>query len=251
MNRICYAEVKGGIGNQLFQVSAAHEYAKSNGMDVMITIESWFGNQGNHPDCYRGNIFKTFKYGMAQNYHTYKENTDGSYRELLQYNDSKNLLLKGYFQSMKYNKNFFEDFVHTIELANYESGPNQVAMHIRRGDYETLSGIHKVCYTDYYVKAMELFPGKEFVIFTDDPKRIKVEFHDYRNNLKIMVSSSDFIDLSRMARFENLIISNSSFSWWASKLGVKCEKVVAPSRWFANELFSDLADDADFTTIDV
>ena len=129
---------------------------------------------------------------------------------------------------------------------------NYVAMHIRRGDYVRLKDIHLVCDTDYYLKAAELFPNKKIVIFTDDEAAIRNEFNIQKLGWKIMKTDSDLDALEKMSCFKNIIISNSSFSWWASKLGVKCDVVVAPSRWYsAKHLKSTLQNDKDFIVLKV
>ena len=47
--------------------------------------------------------------------------------------------------------------------------------------------------------------------------------------------NSNYVDLCLMSMCSGHIIANSSFSWWGAWLA-KSKKVVAPSRWFGDEL---------------
>ena len=72
-----------------------------------------------------------------------------------------------YLQDPKY----FEDCNDEIK-ALYRQGVgkeiNQVAIHVRRGDYVGNKFYVDLMKTDYYEQAMALFPGCEFLVFSDD-----------------------------------------------------------------------------------
>ncbi|HCD35618.1 MAG TPA: hypothetical protein DEQ23_01050 [Chlorobium sp.] len=43
-----------------------------------------------------------------------------------------------------------------------------------------------------------------------------------------------------MSMCDNLVIANSSFSWWAAWLNSKpYKRIIAPKQWFANHMISD------------
>lgn len=114
---------------------------------------------------------------------------------------------------------------------------NKVAVHVRRGANPTVSTEPKycenpfvvnLCETDYYEKAMTLFPDEEFIIFTDDPDYCKARWP----NIEVREGQSDIEDLNEMASCKGVIMANSSFSWWGAFLSNG--KVVAPKKYYAD-----------------
>lgn len=92
--------------------------------------------------------------------------------------------------------------------------------------------LHEDMSDNYYVKAMAMFPGYKFKLFSDDP--------DWCEQQEIFAKceisfGNELDDLNNMASCEHNIIANSSFSWWAGWLNPNPNKiVVAPRQWFAN-----------------
>ena len=76
------------------------------------------------------------------------------------------------------------------------------------------------------------FEGLQQNVFTDSLDYVSQEFHDMKFN--IIKSQSELLDLSLMSKHENIICSNSSFSWWASLLGIPKKKIIVPDKWFHN-----------------
>ncbi len=131
-----------------------------------------------------------------------------------------------YLQDPKY----FEDVKDEIR-ALYGQGVepiDMVSMHVRRTDYVGNSFYANLADTDYYERAMEQFPGKKFLIFSDDREFCKTAFPD----IPVFEGKSEIEDWNAMAGCEGHIIANSSFSWWAAY--VSGNKTVAPKAWYTD-----------------
>ena len=125
-------------------------------------------------------------------------------------------------------------YIHLME--NEES----VGVHIRRGDYLYSESFRDICDKDYYNKAIEaiLADGNEhhFYVFSND-----IEWCN--NNIKPLVGANPITmvthntgknscwDMFLMTHCKDLIIANSSFSWWGAFLNSRDGRVVAPKKW--------------------
>ena len=106
-----------------------------------------------------------------------------------------------------------------------------VSIHIRRGDYINNPFYVDLTETDYYKRAIELFPRKEFLVFSDD-RNFAYNFFEYFKGFKIADNKDELEDFNQIASCESNIIANSSFSWWAAYLNPNPNKiVVAPKAW--------------------
>jgi hypothetical protein len=148
-----------------------------------------------------------------------------------------------YLQSAKYwerhketiRSHFGENIGHT----------NAVALHIRRGDYLNNNFYADLWKTDYYKKAIALFPNEKFIVFCRDNQGWEQDKSDRqwcRDNLKPLLgdrfelppkNNTEIDDMNLMASCKSIIMANSSFSWWAGFLG-KHERVICPREWFAD-----------------
>lgn len=87
--------------------------------------------------------------------------------------------------------------------------------------------------TDYYEKAMSYFSGERFLVFSDDP--IWCSEQKIFEGCEISYGT-ELEDFNKMASCKNIIIANSSYSYWAALLGPVDKKVVAPSPslWYSD-----------------
>ena len=96
-----------------------------------------------------------------------------------------------------------------------------------------------VCNKDYYEKGIDFIkkkvPGGMFVIFSNSPEDIewiRANYNFIGNITYVDEAFTGIEDFYLMSRCKNYIVSNSTFSWWASYLNVDANKiVVAPSKW--------------------
>lgn len=118
------------------------------------------------------------------------------------------------------------------------------ALHLRRGDYVDTDFHVKLWETDYYKKAVEFFPSTErFLVFYKDNQGKDDE--DRLWCAKFMTDlvgsrwsfapseTSETEDLNLMASCKNIIMANSSFSWWAAFLGIH-KVIICPKNWFTD-----------------
>lgn len=103
-----------------------------------------------------------------------------------------------------------------------------IGVHVRRGDYVNNSFYVDLSKTDYYEQAMAIFPGKNFIVITDDPIFCKEKFKG--DNIQVMEGGTELEDFNMLASCASIIMANSSFSWWAAYLCLNPSKtIVAPS----------------------
>ncbi len=122
---------------------------------------------------------------------------------------------------------------------------DKVALHIRRGDYVNNGFYVNLWDTDYYRKALEMFPTEQFIVFCKDNQgwdQDKADRQWCRENLTPLLGdrfelppkeNSEIDDFNLMASCKSIVMANSSFSWWAAYLG-NHDKIVCPKDWFAD-----------------
>lgn len=251
-------ELQGGLGNQLFQMSAAVGVALDN-EDVAGFDISKFGHtvQGFNPRKYVDNVFRNaiFEEGIEVAFNCTADPSMFHY-EKIPYVEMMKLI--GYFQSYKYFDSHkdkiiemfcateevrqkFKDQVLQNSMASFmePTGPT-CSIHVRRGSYVKDASHHPPCSIEYYEKAMESMDsyrqGMSYLVFSDDKQWCEENLLPLANeNRKIEFHSKyeDWEEMWFMSLCDNNIIANSSFSWWSAYLNDNDTKqVVYPSRWF-------------------
>lgn len=233
-----YSNVCGGIGNQLFQIATAYVYANSYDKELRIDVSNWTASQGRNPLEYKDNIFKNFKYGSptAELKRTILEEVGYSPLKYIEGDVS----LSGYFQSWKYFNNYVDEFIEKLVLPEVKTDfikEKNVAFHIRRGDYLRYPDVFYIG-DEYFRRQFFNFQDYQINVFTDSPDIVLKEFEGYDFNL--IQTSSEIKDLTTIALHDNVVCSNSSFSWWASLLGKKKDKIIVPDKWLLGQDFSGI-----------
>jgi hypothetical protein len=123
---------------------------------------------------------------------------------------------------------------------------DQVAIHMRFGDYKNnakAKSFHGLTTHSYYENALREIQlqkiDKKLKIFTDDPTSAKILISQIKEKYSIEFSenSSSIEDLIEMSRSSELIIGNSTFSWWAAWIAsnIQNSSVIFPRPWFASD----------------
>lgn len=128
-----------------------------------------------------------------------------------------------------------------------QPGPDDVAVHVRRGDYLTMPDYLPTLTEEYYLRAALRMvaestgplPQLAYHVFGDDRGWADETFplwwtwvaHDADGE-----EPCDWLDLFLMARYSRLAIANSSYSYWAAVLAGPEATVCYPSHWFGPKI---------------
>ena len=78
------------------------------------------------------------------------------------------------------------------------------------------------------------------LVFSDDIDKAKKLFSKIEVSLPVQFAespeNSSEETLMLMSQSHALVVSNSTFSWWAAQIGNKSKFVVCPSKWFRDML---------------
>ena len=140
------------------------------------------------------------------------------------YNHPGKIFISGYpqrYEFYSFNKKNIKEWLFIENEDQYES-PNDddIVMHIRLGDYTNYGWQMPI---EYYQSILEIEKYKNAYIITDDPNR--PELKKLIDDGCIIKDNSRFGSMQHMADFvfakksTRLILSPSTFSWWAGFLG--------------------------------
>jgi hypothetical protein len=245
--RVCFVKLIGGLGNQLFQIAAAFAHAKRRGAVLQVSEDVDFGRG-------RPRYFTSFLHQCRQYIHPAPQ-VPTVHEPHFHYAPipAEAQSIFGYYQSSRYFADVSGDVKALFDphpsiksdvaskYASYltsEAKTKTVIMHIRRGDYMIPSkkDFHGILTPLYYRAAMALHRehlGSEaqFLIFSDDNAYCLATYGADKGVICIDEPNECFA-LHFMSQFRYYILSNSSFSWWATYLGEEAITAVAPDRWF-------------------
>jgi len=260
--------LQGGLGNQLFQLCAGLQVATLTVKKVFYFEDFLFKNRKIAIDTLvtdneRSRLLTSIFYPLIILVRVFRwrsvinVDTDIDTSKL----QRNYLVLNGWFQS--YNS------VHSVHSALIErlinsqlfsplvliQRANAIGVHLRYGDYDNSSrtrAFHGLTAPSYYDEAIESLLSQlnqvdQIIFVTDDVDRAKETIEKLKickTSIPINVVSSTAIeDLGVLSSCSGIVLSNSSFSWWAGYLGsaLRASKVVAPKPWLSVESDFDRA----------
>lgn len=252
--------LKGGLGNQLFQLFSLMGISKKNNYKYLIDkkYESdrktyWDTILASLPNC--DNSLESISKNNNSEIFIVNEQRFSQYSDFeLDNKIYPNVLLNGYFQSFFYfeqirdfvfdtlitkqDKNIMET-VNSIynEIKNKYTNKKMVFIHRRTGDFndEKHNGYFPILsIDDYYKKAISQFNQDDcvFIIFSNEPVPTIEEFNFLKN--KEFVIQEDYIEFLLMTKMDAAVLSNSTFSIWAAYLMdyYRNKKIICPKYWF-------------------
>jgi len=143
-----------------------------------------------------------------------------------------NVNLSGYFQSWKYFDDVREELLKELkfkdviinkanDIYNKYTNRKTIGIHIRLGDTLGQPWMHKLS-PEYISEVMELLPEEDyqFLIFSDNIEYCK-EWFPEDDRLYFENGLTEAESLYMLSLCDNLILSGSTFSWWAAYLNKK------------------------------
>ena len=262
-----FSRMVGGLGNQLFQAAAFLKYRRHNEKVIISFLGDIHVPKNNY---YLDNIFERPNWLFFDNSKNLTKLTRlfakssatlrfGSYLPFIGINDrnfcekdiyylnKKVLFLDGYFQNWQYknlNRLFNQLKIKEVILKKEDLKicNDNVLIHIRGGDFLQLNHLN-ICKLDYYKKSINYFLSKgfnNFRVISSDHNYGKVvikELKQFFTGLQISILKSDSInnDFNLIRSSKLAILSNSTFSWWASFLSNSKKEFLVPSNFSAKE----------------
>ncbi len=270
-----YLEIRSGLGNQLFQYAFGYSISREFNKELVL-CPTYFDKYwkfvlkkilGKEVRSFRLPFFIQNKIRLASRTEAdqIQNNPDITTIREEEYDNasmrsvflSKNdFYLKGYWQNPDLFSAHFNDLVVQIapsfrlsekcmELLS-RMNDRMVGIHVRRGDFLTNKSFG-ACALEYYTQAMQYLSSKvrspQFIIFTNDKSWVLKNFPPafswtiYSNDND---KYTDIEELYLLSKFQSLILSNSTFSWWGGYLSFRNDRhIVCPMSWFLKKEMQD------------
>jgi len=245
--------LNGRLGNQLFQYAFALCLAKKFNTGYLIDDSKFkdsFLKYFEPLTIYDNKYIKKITRRIAAKKVFKLVNQTGFEQSPFDFNQLKNnCRYEGFFQSPSFFNDLSESIKNRFRIKseyrikfdkNYGSIFNNnkvLVIHYRLGDYLTwnvdvLGGSNLALPEEYYLQALKQIPDLDkytIVVVTDDKENIKNKLEILKE--KIVVSDNEISDFQMLMHADKLIISNSTFAWWAAFLNIKNAQVLAPQHW--------------------
>jgi len=258
--------LSGGIGAQLSQFAAGYSEAEKNNSILLIDI-SWYYSKNKFATkpftlhklldlkkyFFIKNIwisrfirsyfltldfisFRKFKYKRINIINPLK------YKKITKF---KNLFLNGYFQNIDYFSNNLDKILKLIQINdNNEKDKITLGIHVRKGDQKNgpndfLTSIYYNAALNKIIKNNKINLNKlKIFVFCEElswpKKNLKFKYKSLNLTYIIGNDRTAIRDLKKMMKCSHIIISNSSYSWWAAAYIslIKGGTVACPDLWW-------------------
>ena len=263
-----FSRMVGGLGNQLFQTAAFLKYRRDkekvivsflgdihipkreNCLNYIFEIPKWLyldkSSKLSLPTKSLARISAGLRFGSF--FPLISINDRNFYLSKTNFKKKRILFLDGYFnQNWKY-ESLYELFSQLklrkiiLDKKNLKVCNEDVIIHIRGGDFLNIKNLN-ICKSDYYRKSIKycLSKGlKTFTVISEDQKYANVIINEMKScfdDLKISLLKSNSIkdDFNIIRSSRVAILSNSTFSWWASFLSNSKIEFLVPSNFSSIE----------------
>jgi hypothetical protein len=255
--------INGGIGSQLFQYAAAYQLSKKTRSKILI--DTCFFNTK-----YSQNIFMLNKLLNIQEHIiisniwvsrflriifklidlitfrrlNYQRIDIKNPHKFIPFPKAKNYFINGNPINLSYVDKFMDELLMKLEdKKKINNEKIRIGIHVRRGDF--VGGAVDVCNKNFFQKAIiEISkkiklnqPNMQFLIFCQEEvwpkKNIFLDTSEVKYIIGDHLSSAD--DFKEMYNCDHLIMSNSSYSWWAAQKIMSKKKdavILCPDLWW-------------------
>jgi len=259
--------IKGGLGNQLFQIFTLLSYVYTYKLNSFYILHT--DVIGNRPS-YWNTIFIKLQSWLRKSH----------YKNMIVFNESQftkfdsdtirkiftknHIILDGYFQNYKYFENGYDIIYKLLDIntrcmqvsSKYPYDyKHTTSIHFRYGDYKLLRDHFNILEYIYYYNAILYILNNEPPIVITNNILIFYETSDYiqiseivnalkknsimstLNFIYIDTNIPDYDQMFIMSNCKNNIIANSTFSWWGAYFNVNPDPIICyPSVWYRDKL---------------
>jgi len=267
-----YLILKAQLGNQLFQIMNIISLSNKYNIDYRICCDinekTIYENKKTYfHDFYlklKNKLIKIEKYKLESELNSnniYKEEKY-EYNEIILKETKKDIYIEGFFQSYKYFKEYNDILYDILDIKNrrnniynaynYIYNKKNIAIHFRFGDYIYLQEMHPIQTIKYYYnsinKLIEILNNNDdnilkynILFFCNEPdneivnkyiNKLNNIYNNKLNFIKINDSINEWEQMLMISLCDNIIISNSTFSWWGAYFSEKKTRVIYPKKWF-------------------
>ena len=257
--------LRGGLGNQLFQIFTTIAYAIQQSQPFFFLNNYQLGNGENgvtirytYWDTFLDNLNIFLKNEIQiGNTLTIREHSF-NYEKLPDNYLKKDIMLYGYFQSHSYFDEFKDTIFKLIKLNSKKSAikqtvnidfKNTISLHFRLGDYKNYPDVHPILQVSYYSNALQhlLYETTTLTCITNvlyfcedgDLNEVTEMINELKQWFPELVFERaepllfDWEQLLVMSLCKYNVIANSTFSWWGAYLNENIgKKICYPSVWF-------------------
>jgi len=262
-------ELRGGLGNQLFQAAAAFALAKKLNGKLQFEVSNFRSSSlrgyALEPFAPGAEIFNSSRslafrglrqvtkilplpLAIAPQWHgTILQERSYAYDERIE-QVRGDCFLRGYFQSWRYFQDCAAEIrrVFAPEMAASQQAkefvarisPQSLSIHVRAGDFlknPIANEVHGTLTRDYYERALKLAcaarPVDQLLCFSDNASFAR-EMLQGLGDISFVEGFSQHDDMYLMSRAQSHIIANSTFSYWSAWLDDRADPfVIAPRAW--------------------
>ncbi len=261
--RSLHLRLSGGLGNQLFQITASayvsrflrrsiilHETSLSTYSSPrqplykkVIGQTSWLSQSSKVSHRFLGKAMACLPLGKCLPFLSVNDRNIFKLRKSL---PIPPIFVDGYFQ-YGWTDSVFVAAVASLNVIPTSQSErnlvcsNEAAVHIRGSDFKKLGSYNFLTF-EYYLEAVSLaidFGFRRFVIVSDDPDYassvlVKIAERFPLASIRLAGSSDEITDFNVLRSAPARIIGNSTFSWWSSVLASTSGPTWAPSRFVRN-----------------
>lgn len=249
-------DLSGGLGNQLFQFARGISMGIQTGRSVLFSDHNYKFDPLRKYELSRFDIKPNVGYCVQLSENSLEFNPSDICNckgEIIQERNfhfenyaysNQRQILRGYWQSEEYFHEFRNNIRKYISDFILPSNDNYyTAIHFRLGDMALIPEVrakHGILDTTYYIRALKLLPEKtKKVIYMSDSRELVLDMHI--SKLQGIFTELEFIeapafgeiaDLRTIMSARNVVMANSTFSWWGAYLN-NSGFVIAPRNVFS------------------
>lgn len=244
--------LSGGLGNQLFQLAAAEQLFNEDSYQIYTEKLNRYSTV-RKPDSI---LITKYQHRIAKISFLHKQILNSKLISSIKSPAVKSIFnrmiktnfLSGYFHDcIKFNKGIFklkkvieeQNRDELIKMKNKLSNSQTcVAIHIRYGDYLNYNTFW-IIDEKFVEKSLNKFQKiDELMVFCEEvPQNLLKVLKKYCCNVRFSkdLQLKDHEEFLLMSTYSNLIISNSTFSFWASIINNSSKKVYGPEKYFRSK----------------